>query len=341
MTISSAPVIAIVGCGAISESFHLPALAADEAVRERLVLIDRDLARARELAARFGVSTVAADLEEVIDSIDGAVIAVPHQLHYRLARQCVTNGVHVLCEKPLAETAARVDELVVEAERAGVQIAVNNTRRLIPSHQRVRQLIAAGEIGQPQRLDFRWGEAFSWPSATHSYFGVAAEGRGVLSDFGSHALDLVCWWLDGSPALTSYLDDFAGGTEAVAQVAFEVGGCAAEVRLSWLSTLDNRCLIGGSAGAIECGLYDFDELTLIDRAGKRRVVRTGDRTERYEALARPLIDNFLSVVRDGAEPLISARDVAPSIALIEQCYGRRSPFSMPWNETLSGMVVTA
>src|SRR5712664_4161598 len=97
-----AATIALVGCGAIAQTFHLPALLAEPGVRERLILVDRDLARAQALGDGRGLSAYASDLDDVLGRIDAAVLAVPHRLHFALAMRCLSSGVHVLCEKPLA-----------------------------------------------------------------------------------------------------------------------------------------------------------------------------------------------------------------------------------------------
>ena len=130
MTTENIPTIAVIGAGAIADIFHLPALSRRPEVRGRLIVVDRDGERARTTAARHGITRYATDYRGVLDEIQGAVIAVPHRLHVPLSRECLTHGVHVLCEKPLAETAAEAEELAHAADQAGVTLRVNNTRRL-------------------------------------------------------------------------------------------------------------------------------------------------------------------------------------------------------------------
>jgi len=331
---STPPVIAIIGCGAIAESFHLPALARHPAVRQRLILVDRNIERVKVLATRYGVEVFCRDYQEILKRIDGAVIAVPHHLHYAIALDCVRNGVHVLCEKPLVESIAQLNEIVAEAERAGVRVAVNNNRRLFPSFGKVQQLIASGEIGATQYLEIYHGEQFDWPSATPSYFGAHSSGKGVLLDTGAHVLDLVCWWLGGKPRLISYTDDSLGGAEAVASLSFEHGACQVEVHLSWLSKLKNVYRVHGEFATIEVGIYDWRSVRVMPRNGKAIIIRTNSTMHKFSDLATIVLDNFLAVIRDGQEPLVTAHDVAGSIELIEECYRARSRFHMPWHNTL-------
>lgn len=329
------PSLAVVGCGAIAEGFHLPALTRSPGVRDRLILVDRDTGRAGAMARKFGVQRFAADFREVLDDVQGVVLAVPPKLHFPIAEACIARKVHVLCEKPLTETSSEVDRLVAQAAAAGVSIAVNNTRRLFPSAIRVKAMLAGGELGRVARIEFWHGEKFDWPAASDAYFGPKAGGRGVVADTGAHVLDLVCWWLGGKPELTGYADDSYGGTEAVADITGTLGETGVHVRLSWLSRLENVYRIVAERGTIEGGIYESRSFSVTDVAGRRRTVQAARGAGSYADLANALIDNFIAVVQGHATPLVTGADVVPSIHLIDECYARRSRFVMPWHDTFA------
>ena len=325
-----APRIALVGCGAIAELFHLPALRRHPDVMGQLVLVDPNAARAAELARRFQAAESAPSLEAVMHRIDAALIATPPRLHVPLAMQCIQAGKHVLCEKPLAESAAEVDDLIRAASAAGVAVAVNNTRRLIPAYQAIRNRVASGEIGTVRRIEIAFGEPFDWPVAGDGYFGVKAGGKGVLADLGAHALDLACWWLGAPPTLHSYHDDSFGGTEAVAQADLRAPEATLRIRVSWLSKLSNRYRVEGSSAVLEGSLHDFGAFEVRRGSGSRRVRVEGARP--FAEYGEVLLDNFLEVAAGRARPLVSAADVRPSIALIEACYLNRRRFDVPWHD---------
>ena len=73
----------IIGCGAIAETYHLPALARHAPLMRHVVLVDPDLSRARALAAICPAAQVAASHEMILDDIDAAIIAAPPSLHHR------------------------------------------------------------------------------------------------------------------------------------------------------------------------------------------------------------------------------------------------------------------
>jgi predicted dehydrogenase len=325
----------MIGCGAIAEGFHLPALTRSAEIRDRLILVDRDAARSAAMARKFGVQRTANDYREVLGEVQGAVLAVPPRLHFTIAEACIQHKVHVLCEKPLTETSTDVDLLVAQAAHARVNVAVNNTRRLFPSARRLKAMLAAGEFGRVDRIEFLHGEKFDWPCASDAYFGPKAGGRGVLADTGAHVLDLVCWWLGGKPVLTGFEDDSFGGTEAVADVSARLGTTEVHVRLSWLSRLENVYRIATERGTIEGESYSLRSYTVTDLRGRRQTVHAARGAQAYSDLANALIDNFVEVVRGRALPLVSAADVAPSIHLIDECYARRRRFAMPWVDTFA------
>src|SRR5258705_11346855 len=105
MPSATAPSPALIGCGAIADGFHLPALARHRDILAKLVLVDPAIERARALASKHGVAATAARLDDVLDRIEGAIVAVPPRHHQAVALPCIARGVHVLCEKPLCGTA--------------------------------------------------------------------------------------------------------------------------------------------------------------------------------------------------------------------------------------------
>lgn len=333
MPTSASPTrIAVIGAGAIARSFHLPALARRDDLRPHVIVVDRDLARARALTGEFGFASAASDLRDVLGEATGAIVAVPHHLHVPLTHDCLSAGVHVLCEKPLAESAEEVSALGAEASAAGLTLLVNNTRRLYPSARAIRDAIVRGDLGQVTQIDFEEGGAYDWPAAGDGYFGVKAGGRGVLFDIGAHVLDLVCWWLGSMPRVERYADDSYGGTEAVAQVDLGTDEAKVRIRLSWLSKLQNRFRIVGSNGAaIEHGIYDWRDPIFVTPAGRRRVMKTDPGPRTYAGFGDVLISNFVDAIRGTAAPLVDAAAVAPSIALLSQCYAQRSRLPEPWH----------
>jgi predicted dehydrogenase len=296
-----------------------------------------DPKRAAALAKAAGGGSVASSYTDVLGSIDGAIVTAPHHLHREIAGALLEAGVPVLSEKPLAGNADDARAIIEIAERAGVPLAVNNTRRLFPSNRRVATLLAEGAIGAVQRIEIEDGDKFDWPLASPSLFGPAGGGRGILLDIGAHVLDLVCWWMGGLPDVERCEDDAMGGTEAWASVAMRRGTTTARVKLSWHSKLANRYEVIGEHGSLSGGIYDWQTLTQT-AGGRSRVLKLGAEARLYNDFAHEMLENFVSVVSTGAPPLISGRDVLPSLELMDACYARRERVAMPWYDAWQRVV---
>lgn len=325
-TSADGPTIAVIGCGAIAEAFHIPALVRHKEVRDRLILVDRDAGRASRLAERFGLERTAQDHSDILSEIDGAIVAVPPALHVPISRDCLAAGVHVLCEKPLAHSAGEVHELMNLASVSGVSLGVNNMRRLFGTSKLVKEIVEAGELGVIRTFEYYQGEKFDWPVATGSNFGRGGGGRGVFSDLGAHIVDLAQWWLGGDLELERYADDSRGGTEAVAWVDFSTGTCRGKIRLSWLTRYRNTYRIVGDMGAVEGQLFDERTILLTDPHGKARESRSTSRVD----VSHAMIDGFIEAVRARVPQPVPAEDVLPSIAFLEACYGNRTTLPAPW-----------
>jgi predicted dehydrogenase len=320
----SAPTLALIGCGAVAEALYAPALRKRRDLARSLILVDPDRARAEALRARLGAAEAVTDYRPLLGRIAGALVLTPHHLHCAIALELAGHGVAVLCEKPLAESAAEVDAIVSAGNTHRVPIMVNQTRRLFPAVREVRRLIAAGAIGELREIHYELGAPFDWPAATPAYF---RGGRGVLFDTGVHVVDLVCWWLGGEPEILDYADDARGGTEAVARVRLRLGNVVADIHLSWLTKLRNAYRVVGSKGTIEGGAYDLASFHLNGRK-----VHASRSWQAYEDFVAVLLDNFVEVIEGRAEPLVCAADVRAAISVIDHCYRHRRALDEPWHD---------
>lgn len=330
----TAPRIVVVGCGAIATAFHLPALKAVPGVMERLTLADRDAGRVESARQAFGAQRAVTDHREVLADVDAAIVAVPQEFHADVAREFLQAGVSVLCEKPLATTLAEAAALVAAAEATGAVLAVNNTRRLYPSARAVREWIRSGRAGEIRKIEVYEGDCFGWPLASGTAFGRAGTRKGVLQDTGAHTLDMICWWLGERPRITCYLDDAMGGSEAEARVEFAgaAGGYVGTVHLSWLNRLSNAFRVEGEQETLEGRILAWDELRLT-AGGRARPMKLRPDVPSFAQLNAHLIASFLGAVRGEGSPAVAGRDVLDSIGMIEECYGRRQRFAMPWHDT--------
>jgi predicted dehydrogenase len=328
------PRIALVGCGAIAEHYYLPALARHPAVIRNLILVDNDLERARQMASKFDGNSVLSDYRETLKFVDGAIVALPIHLHHPVSMDFLSQGIHVLCEKPLAESADKAAEMVEEADRTGAVLAVDYLQRLIPSFAKVKELLTEGALGKPRLLQYLVGEEFDWPTVSGFYFNSKVSARGVLRDRGAHVMDHICWWLGRKPHLLSSRIDSYGGSDAVAHVKFEHEKCHGEVKLSWLSMFPCTFVIKCEGGTVEGDVYDYAHIVLTPKSGRRKRIKLPYVTK--SEIGFTLVTNFISAIRNAAKPLIVGSDVLDSVQFVDECYKAATRFDMPWYEVLEG-----
>lgn len=319
--------IGVIGCGAIAEIYHLPALSSNDQVH--LVLADSNANRLQQMQARFGVQDASSDFTALAGLVDAVVVATPPVSHYRISKWFLERGIHVLCEKPLTESVQEARDLVQTAERHGVHLAVNQTRRLFPTYQKIRELIREGALGQLKSIVYHDGFEFDWPAASPHHFTLGA--KGAWSDTGVHLLDTVCFWLDTKPELVRSQNDSYGGPEALATVEFRYQECDIEIKVSRLGRLMNGFRLVGTQGTLEADSETFDAVTIQHADGRRTRYRCGSNQVNYNDFAKPMMENWVEVVRGTAEPFISGKSTLATIELLELAYERAERYEMPWN----------
>lgn len=273
----------IVGCGAVTELCHLPALARDIPFRVT-ALVDRIAEQTERAADRYRslrgakgapagpAPTLARDVDDVLDLIDVAIVATGPDSHAALAVQLATAGKPVLLEKPIAGTVAECVEIDAAAAATGVKVVPAHVRRLYPAAAWVAERLASGRLGTVRRVRWREGAAYGWPAVSAFTFD-AGTGGGVLADLGPHIVDLLAYWF-GSLEPVGLADNSAGGAASEARLELHAGDVKIEVELSMLRDLENTIVIEGSLGMLRLGTEraaGYEMLTavgdLLDKGG--------------------------------------------------------------------------
>jgi predicted dehydrogenase len=322
--------LAIVGCGAVAEYFHLPAVAR-VLERDDVWLVDPDRVRAQDLAARFGrVAQVVQDHRD-LPAVDAAIVAVPNHLHADVAVDLLERGTHVLVEKPLAVSAHDARRVV---EAAGERVlAVGNFRRFFPSTRLVTDLVAREVCGRPVSFVAEEGFVYAWGARSGFSLDRARAGGGVLIDLGSHVLDQLLLCL-GRLVVHAYRDDAYGGVEADC-LAVLAGPAAlpGTVELSRTRELGSALRIECEGGTIEAPLARAGSVR-VTLAGEFEPTTHGPDTESadggYGAAFEGQLRSFLGAIEGDAGPEAVGTDGVRVLELIEECYERRTPLREPW-----------
>ena len=190
----------IVGCGWVARDYVAPAVAAS--TNGHLVaLCDLD---ARALAAVQPDDTGLHRTTSLADfvrtpGLQAVYVATPNAHHASVVAVLAEAGLPVLCEKPLARTAAEAAEMVQAAAQAGTLLATAFDQRFHPAHVRLRELIQAGNLGRVTcvRIHYACWTPADWApdsdQGTYQNWRISAEqaGGGAMIDLAPHGLDLV------------------------------------------------------------------------------------------------------------------------------------------------------
>ncbi len=326
--------LGIVGCGAVAERYHLPAVAASPDVR-LVGLVDPRLERATELAAQYGAELVTGDAAELIGAVDAAIVATPNSLHADVATVLGHGGVHLLIEKPLARTTAECDAIAEAVAAGGVVAAVGHDFRQFPVARTAQALLADGIPGDVERAELLQSAGGNWPHTSADAFTRERMGGGVLIDFGVHMLDLLAWWL-GPLEVDSYRDDAQGGVETECELRLRTaGGAEVVVELTRLREMRDTTIVRGSRAALEIGIFEPALLRLVPH-GEAGALSGDVRDAEFErapirtVFVRQLAD-FVRAVHTGAAPAVTLADGRRAVETVEQAYAMRAPLRRAWD----------
>jgi predicted dehydrogenase len=292
----------VVGVGALGQ--HHARVYAQLPEARLAGVYDADHSRAAEVAARHG-GRAFARLDELIDAVDAASVAVPTVDHHRVARELLEAGRAVLVEKPMTGTLAEADDLIRLASERRRILQVGHVERFNPA-----VAVLAGHVERPQFIEVHRLASFSPRSLDVD----------VVLDLMIHDLDIVLW-LDGSepvqvdavgvPVLTARVDI------ANARLRF-ASGLIANLTASRVSAEKVR----------KFRVFSPRTYVSLDLAARAAAVHRLVGTEQgrpeisiertaapdEEPLARQLAA-FVSSVRDHAAPAVSGEDGRRALAL--------------------------
>ncbi|MET9970784.1 Gfo/Idh/MocA family oxidoreductase [Streptomyces sp. NPDC006356] len=276
----------IAGTGSIANGF---ADALGRLPDARLVAVG---SRSRETADAFGekygiapghrhtsYEDLAAD-----DSVDIVYVASPHSHHHEHTLLFLNAGRPVLCEKAFALDATQAAEMVAVARERGLFLMEAMWSRFLPSHVKIRELLAEGAIGEVQSVEADFG--FRFPTDPGHRLFDPALGGGALLDLGVYPISLAAMVLGTPDRITAYGTlGPTGVDEHTAVLSGYPSGATALAQCSLRAMLGCTARITGTEGFIELPfmMHCPDELTVQVRGITEHLslpaAREGDGTD--------------------------------------------------------------
>lgn len=312
---------AVVGVGTIGR--HHARVYADLPDVALVAVADPDAERRDAVARRYGARAYP-DHESLLaaEEADVVSVAVPTESHCAVTLAALESGAHVLVEKPMADSVASAQTMIVAAEEAGRLLAVGHIERFNPVVIELKRRLAAGELGRIVLIHAR----------RLSPFPAYVRDVGVVMDLATHELDIICHLMD-RPLNRLYAETARNihpqHEDMLHGVLRFADGAVGVVDANWLTPNKVRRLeVTGPGGMFvvdylhqDLFFYEnsqgparWDAMALFKGVAEGSVVKL--RIARQEPLVSE-IQSFVAAVTEGRPPTVSGRDGLRALALAE------------------------
>lgn len=190
----------------------IPAMRASQRA-ELVAVASRSAEQARGYAAEWGIPRAHGSYEALLadPEVDAVYISLPNSLHVPWSVAAARAGKHVLCEKPLANSAAGCDEVISAASAAGVVAAEASMHLYHPLMHKARELVRGGVLGRVALLRGAFTFLLDRPGDVRW---LPELGGGSLWDVGSYPVGLVRWLAGEPQAVFGWQQLSASGVDA-------------------------------------------------------------------------------------------------------------------------------
>jgi len=315
----------ILGNATIARICVIPAIARSANGRLR-ALASRNPAAARETAAANGVERLYDRYEAVLEDpeIDAVYIPLPNHLHRPWTIRALEAGKSVLCEKPLACSAAEATAMAAAAAESRCALMEAFMYRFHPRSRRIQQMVAAGELGEPRlvRTAFCYAMKPEIIEAGENARLHPDMGGGALLDVGCYGVSLARWLLGAEPeavqAQAVYHPRQRVDMHLAAVMRFP-GSVLATLEASFMTALQQTYTVIGSTGAVELPHNAFipweADAVYLQRG-------TEDERGRQHTIAgidqyRLMVEHFADVVCGRKSPAFTIEDSVANMRVLD------------------------
>lgn len=298
----------VIGAGGIARTRTIPGILLAENA-ELVGIMDPNPAMRESMGQSLGVPAYATTEELLADpKVEAVYIASPVFAHLEQVEQAAAAGKHILIEKPAGRNTNEIRTMLECCEAAGVKIGVGFMMRFHSYHQKIKELIAAGTLGQV--VSARVQQIFYYPDLPNCWRQQKElSGGGALMDVGIHNIDLI-EYITGSRTkqVTGFTDTrtfsydvddasnlllrLENGAVAYIDGAFNMHAPQGGNLLEIYGT-KGTILIQGSVGQAEAGTV---KSMILDTEGKRQTLTFDEPNgnmyqKEIEAFSKAVIEN--------------------------------------------------
>lgn len=274
-------------------------------------IASKTLEKANALADEFNIEKICTYQEIVEDSdIDIIYVATTHNFHFENANLALSNGKHVLIEKPFTVNAREAGELIHLAREKNLFLMEAMWTRFLPATRMLRKSIEEGEIGDVKAMNISFGKFIS-PDYEKRLKDPSLAG-GVTLDMGIYPISFSCHLLGEIPqdikSMTRFSD--TGVDETSTCLFLFPGGCLSTISTSYNLNMKTEAMIYGSKGYIEVpDFYSGHRFTIFKHNG------TNDIREKEERVDNSNINGFVYQVEEVYRCIIEGTNESPLMTL--------------------------
>lgn len=314
---------AVIGVGMMGKNHAR--IYADMERTDLVAIADPDEVLVKKLSKKYGCKGYI-DYKDMLESekLDVVSVAVPTELHKKVAFDLIEKGIPMLLEKPISGTVTDGQEIIDSAKKAGVKLMIGHIERFNPAILELKKRLDAGELGRVFKIDVnRVGP-----------FPVRIRDVGVVVDLAVHDIDIIRY-LTGSEVkrIRSEIDRRINSEhEDLLKALLRLeNGTICDLNIDWLTPTKIRELyITGEKGMFKVNYITQDiyfyENSIIDSSKSSytdvvKGVLEGKMTRFFIPKKEPLlaeIEHFVDCVENDLDPLVSGEDGLKALALARE-----------------------
>jgi predicted dehydrogenase len=294
---------------------------------EIVAIASRDAATAARVAAELQIPRSHGSYEALLadPEVDAVYIPLPNHMHLEWTIAAARAGKHILCEKPIALTAADAERMAEAADAAGVHLMEAFMYRHHPSWVAVRELVASGRIGRLQAIQTWFG---FYNDDASNIRNIREFGGGALYDVGCYCINLSRMLFDGEPTRVeaAIVRDDGDGVDILTTGLLEFENGIASFGCSIRTETDQRVHLYGSDGRISIGIPfnippDRPTQVFVTQGGDPPVAPavdtlTFETKDPYAAEA----EAFATAILDGLPTPVPPADAVANMRVIERVF---------------------
>ncbi len=314
----------LIGCGDIARKSVVPAL--QDADNSKLITVTRsDASKAESFAKEFSIGKWTASWQELVTDkdINSVYVATPVYLHAEQTIKAAENGKHILCEKPMALNSEECTNMIDACKANGVKLGIAYYRHLFSPVNRIKEIIASGEIGKVVHIQANNFENFNLPAGAPRYWFLKKDraGGGPMMDMGCHRIEIFTNILGPVKKTYSFLSNTVFDREvedtATAHFIFESGATGLLVSAHAIKEPTDTLDIYGSLGSIHAPVLNEGTLNITTTEGTHTESHPNNSNFHL-----PLVENFVKSVLNEREPAVNGEAGLEINRILDTIYGK-------------------